>query len=65
MDYLITGYPHGNGRYIEVGKVTAESKEDALEKVHKSIWYRYHATEFSQQEYDELQKKNTLKICTV
>lgn len=62
MDYLIVGYPHGNGRYIEVGKIIADSKEDALSKTPKSIWYNYHASEFNQQRYDELKNKPNFEI---
>jgi hypothetical protein len=61
VDYLIIGYPHGfGGHYVEFGKVTANSKDDALNKIHKSIWYEYYATEFNQEEYEKL--KNTKQI---
>lgn len=63
MDYLVVGYPHGlNGHYIEIGRVTASSKEDALQRVPKSIWYEYHAEEFKQERYDELKMKNHFEI---
>lgn len=54
MEYLIVGYPHGNGRMLEYAKVNADSSSEALKKIHKSIWYDYHAVHFSQEKYNEL-----------
>lgn len=54
MEYLIIGYPRGNGRNIELKKVTAKSKEEALNNYHKSIWYNYYVNDFNQKEYEDL-----------
>jgi hypothetical protein len=63
MDYLVVGYPRGlNGHYVEFAKVTASSKEEALNKVYKSIWYNYIAKEFNQEEYDKLKNTNQIEI---
>lgn len=54
MDYLITGYPHGNGRIIEFAKIRAKSKQEALRSIHQSVWCNYFADEFNQDEYNYL-----------
>jgi hypothetical protein len=64
MEYLIIGYPHGNGRMLDYAKVEAQSSSEALKKIHKSIWYNYHAIPFSLEKYNELknERNNELSV---
>jgi hypothetical protein len=61
-EYLVEGYPHGDGRYIEIGRVMADSKEDVLKKFNQCIWYEYFVSEFNQERYDKLKTKHHFEI---
>jgi hypothetical protein len=57
MEYLVIGYPHGNGKYLDIGRIKASTKEKALKKFPQSTWCDYFVEEFSEDKYLALKSK--------
>lgn len=57
MLYMVsTTTPIGPAYYEECHFINANSPQEALKQVHKSIWHNYYVSEFNQAKYEDMKK---------